>query len=176
MAKYNFTVVGGLLQIVLDTEAGKFKSETHSYNSPSTMFGNEQIYLSEFAKFRQQFYLHNIGTIGGVVPTSIENANVLIGHLITTASIGSSIGALSVQYNATEAYDTVANLPITFPANTIHSISVLAKTGNTVMTINGEQITLEVGQTYIDKGDGLISIPTVINSCTGAFIATVKKL
>jgi hypothetical protein len=175
MAKYNFTVVGGLLQVVLDTESGVFKPEIHSYNGASTMFGNEQIYLSEFGNFRQQFYLHNIGTIGGVAPTSIENANVLIGVLITTASGNSSGGGSVTQYNATEAYDTVANLPITFPANTIHSISVLSKTGNTVMTINGEQITLEVGQTYNDKADGLISTVTVINSCTGAFIATVKK-
>lgn len=162
--------------VTLDTESGVFKPEVHSYDGASTIFGNEQIYLSEYGNFRQQFFLHNIVTIGGVVPTSIENANVLIQGLITTASSNASGGGSVTQYNATEAYDTVANLPITFPANTIHSISVLAKTGNTVIAINGEQITLEVGQTYTDEADGLISTVTAINSCTGAFIATVKKL
>lgn len=176
MAKYNFTVSGGLLIVSLDEEAGKFSPETLSYLQASTELSNDKISLYDFGSFEKDFQFHNIGLVNGVAPTTIAIANSLILGLISTASANVNGGGSSVQYNATDAYDAVANLPITFPANTIHSISVLAKTGNTVMTINGNEITLEVGQTYIDKADGLISIVTVINSCTGAFIATVKKL
>jgi hypothetical protein len=175
MAKYNFTVVGALLQVVLDTESGAYNPEINSYKGASTMFGNNQIYLSEFGNFRQQFYFHNIGTIGGATSTDIENANELIQELITTSSQNSSGVGSVIEYNNIDIYDTPANLPISFPANTIHGYSILAITGTLTITIGGEQTVLATSQKTEFEAVGLIADIITIDSTTGTFLVTTSK-
>lgn len=176
MAKYNFTTNGGLLVVTLDVEINKFSPEIYNYRAASVCIDKDQLYLNEFGIFKESFKFNEFGTIGGVSPTSISNASLLINNLISTASVASSVGSLAVQYNTIEAYDTVLNLPITFGSNTLHSISVLCKTGITIMTIGIEQITLEPGQSFNSEVDGLMTTVLTINSCTGTFLATVSKL
>lgn len=171
MAKYNFTVSGGLLSVTLDEEAGRFSPETLSYLQASTELSNNRITLYNFGCFEKDFEFNNIGLVNGVTPSTIANANTLILGLISTASATISGGSVT-QYNTPTNYDTVANLPISFPTNTIHEISVLSKVGNTQITVRGEISTLSVGQSTTISADGLINGVISIDSCTGEFLAT----
>lgn len=171
MAKYNFTVLGGLLSVTLDEEAGRFSPETLSYLQASTELSNNRITLYNFGCFEKDFEFNNIGLVNGVAPSTIANANTLILGLISTASATISGGSV-IQYNTPTNYDTVANLPISFPTNTIHEISVLSKVGNTQITVRGEISTLSVGQSTTISADGLINGVISIDSCTGEFLAT----
>jgi len=85
--------------------------------------------------------------------------------LIPTVAGGST-------YDNVTAYDTPGALPITFLANTIHSISILSITGNTVVTIGGEATTLVEGQSTTIEATALIDDTIVINSASGTFLAT----
>lgn len=79
------------------------------------------------------------------------------------------------QYNTATAYDTVADLPISFPAESIHSISVLCVAGELLMTVNGNQITLVAGQEHYEEADAKIDTAVSIDSCTGSFVATTMS-
>lgn len=175
MAKYNFTVSGGLLIVSLDEEAGKFSPETLSYLQASTELSNDKISLYDFGSFEKDFQFHNIGLVNGVAPTTIAIANSLILGLISTASANINGGGSSVQYNNVDIYDAPANLPITFPINTIHEIAILCITGTLTITVNGEQTVLSATQQTKITATSLINKAIVLNSTTGTFLATVLK-
>jgi len=170
MAKYSFIVSNSSLVVELNIEGGRYNAHKISFKSPSVEIGLD-LSLFEGGKFVKSFLLHNIEFINGVEPTSLSDAFDKINVIL--ADVAGSGGGSSVQYNNVDIYDTPANLPITFSANTIHAISILAITGTVTMTLGGEQTVLATTQKTDITATGLISDTIVINSTTGTFIATV---
>lgn len=170
MGKWNFAATNSQLIADLNNEGeGDVVPRTYSFKDPSIemVFINKanKIKFYESGNYRFAVPFTQIGEIGNVVPTSLENAKDLLLNLILNSNSGAS-------YNTPTVYDTVADLPITFDENTIHSISILSKTGTTTITVDGEETTLSEGQEYFNEATTLIDVKIYIDSCTGTFIAT----
>lgn len=165
MAQVDITVVNG--SVVLEWVGGEnLRKRTFGALSISTA-PPEKINFYEDGGFKCALYYSQINEIAGVAPTDYEDAVDKIIDLIP-----SSGGAGGGSYNTATQYDTVADLPITFDANTIHSISILSITGNTVITVDGEASTLVAGQSTTITASALIDVEIVINSASGTFLAT----
>lgn len=169
--KYNFYANSTSLILDLDTQSGLYNKESFSYINPSVTLGNNILTIKDFGNTQHIFLFENIGAINGANPTDISDAFNKILAIIPSSSGGGG-GTPATEYNTPTNYDTVANLPITFPSNTIHQISILSKLGNTTFTVNGEVSILEEGQSTVIPADGLIDVVITINSCDGEFIAT----
>ena len=144
---------------------GDYEPKQITFMQPSLRLATDKIRIYESGTYATAVMFHQIGTIGGATPTDLQDANTKLLNLIPSTGGGSN-------YNNVTAYDTVADLPITFNTGTIHSISILSITGETVIEINGEQTTLVEGQSTVIEADGLIDVAIVIVSCTGTFLAT----
>ncbi len=90
--KYIFTSVDGQLRVELDNSSLQWANDdTSSYAEASVSFYDlKKIYLSNFGKIQREFIFENIGTIGGVTPTDIEEAYDLLSALIPV-SLGDGI-------------------------------------------------------------------------------------
>lgn len=175
--KYNFSVSGNALVVSNSDELGRFPIETNSYTNCSAILANNKIYLRENGIDKQNFSFHEIFTVDGNDPIYIEDAFYSILTLISTASFngsGGGGGGIATQYNSVAFYDTVLDLPITFPTVSIHSISILCKTGTLTMTVGAEEIVLEEGQSTSISATETILQEIIIESCTGTFIASTN--
>ena len=165
MAQVDITVVNG--SVVLEWLGGEnlrkrtFQALSISASPP------EKINFYEDGGFKCALIYAQINEIDGVAPTDYEDAFDKI-----LALIPSSGGASGGSYNNTDAYDEDATLPLTFDGNTIHSFSIVAKTGTTTITVNGETTVLIAGQSTTITGTGLIAEEISIDSTTGEFLAT----
>ena len=168
MTKWNFTVVGGSLIKKLDETNPVVSSRSKSYTAPKFDMVGSTIYIYEQGEYDSALQFSQIGTIDGDTPTDLQDAYNKLIALIPTSSGGGS----SSNYNNVTAYDEDATLPLTFGANTINSISIVAKTGTTTITIGAETTTLIEGRTTTIKADGLIVEVISIDSTTGTFLAT----
>jgi hypothetical protein len=121
----------------------------------------------EAGKFKFSALFTRIGTIGGVTPTDIDNAETLLLALIPTAS-----GGGGGTYNNVTVYDAPGDLPITFGPETIHSISILCLTGTLTITVGGEETVLSAGQNTDITATTLIEEEISIDSTTGTFTIT----
>jgi|688.fasta_scaffold24636_11 hypothetical protein len=165
MNKWNFLVVNGQLVKKLDETNPVVSKRSQSFASPSIKLVGATIYIYEGGNYATSIMFSQIGTIAGAAPTTLQDAYDKLLALIPTSSGGST-------YDNVTVYDTPANLPITLAADTIHSISILSITGNTVITVGGESTTLVAGQSTSITATALIDDVIVINSASGTFLAT----
>lgn len=168
MNKWNFLVVNSQLVKQLDETNPVVSSRSQSFAEPSVKMVGTTLYIYDGGNYATAIMFSQIGTIGGATPTDLQDAYSLLLNLIPTSGGGGG----GTAYDNVTAYDTPASLPITFAANTIHSISILSITGNTVVTIGGEQTTLVAGQSTSIQATALIDDVIVINSASGTFLAT----
>lgn len=169
-AKYDFTASNGSLIMKRTPVDGDTAPKTITFRSPSLVNALGKIRLYEAGKYYTSLLFTGFGEIDGVNPTSLEDAETKLLALIPTASGG---GGGSTNYNNVDAYDEDSVLPLTFDADTIHSFSIVAKTGTTTITVNGEATVLIAGQSTTITADALIDADISINSTTGEFLATV---
>lgn len=168
MTKWNFTVVGGSLIKKLDETNPVVSSRSKSYTAPKFDMVGSTIYIYEQGEYDSALQFSQLGTIDGDTPTDLQDAYNKLIALIPTSSGGGS----SSNYNNVTAYDEDATLPLTFATNTINSISIVAKTGTTTITIGAETTVLIEGQTTTMSADALIVEVISIDSTTGTFLAT----
>jgi hypothetical protein len=109
-----------------------------------------------------------IGTIDGDTPTDLSDSKDKLLALIPNSSGGAS----GSNYNTPTVYDTPADLPITFTAGTIHSISMLCLTGTFTVTVNGEETVLSAGENMDIEATTLIADEISLDSTTGTFKVT----
>jgi len=75
-------------------------------------------------------------------------------------------------------YDTVNNynenntLPLTFPAKTLHSISMVSTSGELTINVDGVVITLIAGQNHTVEATTLLNATYEIIATTGTFLCT----
>jgi hypothetical protein len=169
-AKYDFTASNGSLIMKRTPVDGDTAPKTITFRSPSLVNALGKIRLYEAGKYYTSLLFTGFGEIDGVNPTSLEDAETKLLALIPTASGG---GGGDTNYNNVDAYDEDSVLPLTFDADTIHSFSIVAKTGTTTITVNGEATVLIAGQSTTITADALIDADISINSTTGEFLATV---
>jgi len=167
MTLWNFTVVGSSLVKTLDETGGVVSARSQSFVEPSVRMVGTVIYIYEGGNYATAIMFTQIGEIDGVAPTDLQDAYDKLLVLVGTAS-----GSAGTQYNNVDAYDEDATLPLTFTAGTIHSFSLVAKSGDTTITINGESTVIIEGQSTNITVSGLIADAIVINSTTGTFLAT----
>jgi hypothetical protein len=168
-AKYNFTASNGSLIMKRTPVDGDTAPKTITFRSPSLVNALGKIRLYEAGKYYTSLLFTGFGEIDGVNPTSLEDAETKLLALIPTASGGGG----GTNYNNVDAYDEDSVLPLTFDADTIHSFSIVAKTGTTTITVNGEATVLIAGQSTTITADALIDADISIDSTTGEFLATV---
>lgn len=171
MAKWNFSVEGNSLVKSLDTSGFDVKPRSQSFMQPSVDMVLDKLTFKESGQYKTSVLFYSIGTIAGATPTDLQDAYDKLIALIATMSSGGG-GGTTGSYNTPTVYDTVADLPISFSANTIHSISILSTSGTTTITVDGEETTLLEGQEYVNEASTLIDVAISIDSCTGTFIAT----
>jgi len=164
---WNFTANGSSLIKTLDETDPVVSPRSQSFVSPSIRMVGTVIYIYEGGNYATCVMFSQIGEIDGVAPTDLQDAYNKLIALIPTG--GGSAGS---NYNEATAYDTVADLPITFPTGTIHSISILCITGELTISISGEETVLIAGQNTDIEATTLIVEDIVIESCTGTFLAT----
>lgn len=169
MAKWNFSVVGGSLIKSLDTSGLDVNPRSQSFMQPSVDMVLDKLTFKESGQYKTSVLFSLIGTIDGATPTDLQDAYDKLLALIATMSGG---GGATGSYNTPTVYDTVGDLPISFAANTIHSISILSTSGTTTITVDGEETTLAEGQEYFNEASTLIDVVISIDSCTGTFVAT----
>jgi len=162
---WNFTANGSSVIKTLDETDPVVSPRSQSFADLGVRMVGTIIYLYEGGNYATSVMFNQIGTIGGATPTDLQDAYDKLVALIPTVAGGST-------YDNVTAYDTPGALPITFLANTIHSISILSITGNTVVTIGGEATTLVEGQSTSIEATALIDDTIVINSASGTFLAT----
>ena len=167
-AKYDFTASNGSLIMKRTPVDGDVLPKTITFRSPSLVNALGKIRLYEAGKYYTSLLFTGFGEIDGVSPTSLEDAETKLLALIPNAGGGGG----GSNYNNVTAYDTVADLPITFATGTIHSISILCITGTLTITISGEQTTLIAGQKTDMEATTLLVEDIVIQSSTGTFLAT----
>ncbi len=166
MAQVDITTVNG--NLVIEWLGGQ-NLRKMTFASPSISTAPpEKIYFYEDGAYKTALYYAQINEIEGVAPTDYEDAIDKILALLPTAGGGAG----SSQYNDVSAYDEDATLPLTFGGGTIHSFSIVAKTGNTTITVNGEETVIIEGQSTTITGTGLIEGDISIDSTTGTFLAT----
>jgi len=167
MAQVSITSVNGNLVIEW---AGGQNLRKMTFASPSISTAPpEKIYFYEDGAYKTSLIYAQIDEIDGVNPTSYADAVSKIEALLPSAGGG---GTGSGNYNNVDAYDEDATLPLTFSGGSIHSFSIVAKTGTTTITVNGETTTLIAGQSTTITGDALIAEEISIDSTTGEFLAT----
>lgn len=170
MAKWNFLVEGSVFKKVLDTSGSDVKPRSQSFMQPSVDMVLDKLTFKESGQYKTSILFSLIGTIDGATPTDLQDAYNKLIALIATMSSGG--GGATGSYNTPTVYDTVGDLPISFNANTIHSISILSTSGTTTITVDGEETTLLEGQEYFNEASTLIDVVISIDSCTGTFVAT----
>jgi hypothetical protein len=168
MAKWNFTASNGQLIANLTPDAGDVTPRTYSFKEASIEMAVGKIKFFESGIYKFATLFTAIGEIDGVEPTDLVDAKDKLLALIPN----SSGGAGGSNYNTPTVYDTPEDLPITFATGTIHSISVLATSGTTTITVDGEETTLIEGQEYFNEATTLIDVEISIDSTEGTFIAT----
>ena len=72
--KYLFSTDNTNLIITLDTESGKYNPEITTINDPNITLENDRIWFFENGKYIRNFPFDHIGTISGVIPTTIQDA------------------------------------------------------------------------------------------------------
>lgn len=167
-AKYDFTASNGSLIMKRTPVLGDVLPKTITFRSPSLVSALGKIRLYESGKYYTSLLFTGFGLIDGVAPTSLGDAETKLIALMAGTNGGSTSGS----YNTPTIYDTPADLPIEFDANSIHSISVLALTGTTTIEVDGEETVLSEGQEYFNEASALIDVQILINSTTGTFIVT----
>lgn len=81
--KYDFTANNGQLLIELDNSLNEWESEeSNEYRESSANLYNNKIQIYNHGDFKKDFLFENIKTVGGVSPTDINNAYVLLLALI----------------------------------------------------------------------------------------------
>ena len=169
MAKWNFTASNGQLVATLTPESGDVELRQYTFKEASIRMAVGKIKFFESGVYVFATLFTAIGEIDGVEPTDLADASTKLTALIPSSSGG---GAGGSNYNTPTVYDTPADLPITFATGTIHSISVLATSGTTTITVDGEETTLIEGQEYFNEATTLIDVEISIDSTDGTFIAT----
>lgn len=169
MAKWNFSTINNSLVITLDTSESDVLPQSKSLMQPSVSLSLDKIILKESGNYFTSLAFCNIGTIDGATPTDLLDANDKILLLIPT----SSGGGISTSYNTPTLYDTPADLPLTFGANTIHAISILCLTGTLTCTISGETVVYGAGEGTDIEASGLIDQQISIDSTTGTFLISI---
>lgn len=168
MTTWNFTANGSSLIKTLDETDPVVSPRSQSFVSPSLRIVGTVIYIYESGNYANCIMFGQIGTIDGVAPTDLQDAYNKLIALIPTSSGGGG----GSNYNTATAYDTVADLPITFPTGTIHSISILCITGTLTISISGEETVLIAGQNTDIEATTLIVKDIEITSSTGTFLVT----
>jgi hypothetical protein len=169
MAKWDFTASNGQLVANLTPNLGDVTPRTYSFKEASIEMAVGKIKFFESGVYKFAALFTAIGEIDGVEPDDLADAKDLLLELIPNSGGG---GASGSNYNTPTVYDKPADLPITFNAGTIHSISVLATNGTTTIIVDGEETTLIEGQEYFNEATTLIDVVISIDSTTGTFIAT----
>ena len=171
MAKWNFSVEGNSLVKRLDTSGSDVNPRSQSFMQPSVDMVLDKLTFKESGQYKTSVMFSLIGTIDGATPTDMQDAYDKLLALIATMS-GSGGGGTTESYNTPTVYDTVGDFPISFTANTIHSISILSTSGTTTITVDGIETVLLEGQEYVNEASTLIDVVISIDSCAGTFIAT----
>jgi hypothetical protein len=167
MTKWNFTASNGQLIKTLDTTGNTVLPRVETFMQPSFSQNADKIHIMESGSYKSAVVFSTIGTIGGQVPTDMLDAMNMFIQLVPN-----SAGGGGTNYNAVTEYDTVANLPITFSANNIHSIAIVALTGDLTITVGGEQVVMTEGSSKEITASTLIEQEITIDSCTGTFNVT----
>lgn len=168
MSQWDFTASGGSLVKTLVSPEDYVGARIKSYTAPKFDLATNKITISEQGKYDSTIMFHEFNEIDGVPPTNLADAYTKLLALVPTASGGGS----GANYNQVTAYDTVADLPITFDSGTIHAISILCITGTLTISISGEETTLVAGQKTEMEATTLLVEDIVIQSSTGTFLAT----
>lgn len=167
MSQWDFTASGGSLVKTLVAPEDYVAPRSKSYTAPKFDMVLDKIAIFEQGQYDSTIMFHEINEIGGVEPTDLADAYTKLLALVPTSG-----GGGGTQYNDVDAYDEDATLPLEFATGTIHSFSIVGKTGNTTITINGETSIIIEGQSTTITGDGLIVGEISIDSTTGTFLAT----
>lgn len=168
MAKWNFTASNGQLVATLTPESGDVEPRKYTFKEASIEMAVGKIKFFESGVYRFATLFTAIGEIDGVEPTDLTDASTKLTALIPS----SSGGAGGSNYNTPTVYDTPADLPITFTAGTIHSISMLCLTGTFTVTVNGEETVLSAGENMDIEATTLIADEISLDSTTGTFKVT----
>jgi len=167
MSQWDFTASGGSLVKTLVNPEDYVGDRSKSYTAPKFDMAANKITIFEQGQYDSTIMFHEINEIDGVAPSDLADAYTKLLALVPTAGGGSS-----TQYNNVDAYDEDATLPLTFASGTIHSFSIVAKAGNTTITVNGETTTIVEGQSTTITASGLIVGDISIDSTTSEFLAT----
>lgn len=170
MAKWNFSVVGSSLIKSLDTSGLNVNPRSQSFMQPSVDMVLDKLTFKEGGQYKTSVLFSLIGTIDGDTPTDLQDAYDKLLALIATMSGGG--GGATGSYNTPTVYDTPADLPIEFDANTIHSISMLCLTGTLTVTVNGEETVLSAGENMDIEASTTIDDIISLDSTTGTFKVT----
>ena len=169
MAKWNFSVVGSSLIKSLDTSGSDVNPRSQSFMQPSVDMVLDKLTFKEGGQYKTSVLFSLIGTIDGDTPTDLQDAYDKLLALIATMSGG---GGATGSYNTPTVYDTPADLPIEFDANTLHSISMLCLTGTLTVTVNGEETVLSAGENMDIEASTTIDDIISLDSTTGTFKVT----
>ena len=170
MAKWNFSVVGSSLIKSLDASGLDVNPRSQSFMQPSVDMVLDKLTFKEGGQYKTSVLFSLIGTINGAIPTDLQDAYDKLLALIATMSGGG--GGTGGSYNTPTVYDTPADLPIEFDANTIHSISMLCLTGTLTVTVNGEETVLSAGENMDIEASTTIDDIISLDSTTGTFKVT----
>jgi hypothetical protein len=171
MNKWNFLVTNGKLVKQLDETNPVVSSRSQSFSNPSLRMVGQTIYIYDDGNYATSIMFSQIRQIAGVAPTSLVDAfNKLI------ALIPTSGGGTSGSYNIPNIYQLGdLTLPHTFTGGTLHSISLTSTTGNLVVTINGNEVTLTEGATVNYTASSELQNNIIISSTTGTYTITTIR-
>lgn len=167
MSLWNFTASGGSLVKTLVNPEDYVGARQKSYTAPKFDLATNKITIFEQGNYDSTIMFHEFNEIDGVAPSDLADAYTKLLALVPSAG-----GGAGTQYNNVDAYDEDATLPLVFDAGTIHSFSIVAKTGDTTITVNGEETVVIEGQSATVTATGLIAEEISIDSTTGTFLAT----
>lgn len=167
MTIWNFTASNGQLIKTLDTTGNTVLPRVETFMQPSFSQNADKIHIMESGTYKSAVVFSTIGTIDGVAPTDIEDAMAKLIALVPNSS-----GGGGTNYNTPTEYDTVADLPLTFDSGTIHSIAIIALTGDLTITVGVETVVMTEGSSKEITASTLINQDITIVSCTGTFNVT----
>lgn len=167
MGKWFFTASNGSVVAKMTPDTDEVRPKTITFRSFSLTNAIDKLRFFESGEFKFSALFTRIGDIGGTSPTDINDAETLLLALIPSASGGGGT------YDNVTVYDTPDDLPITFNANTVHSISILCLTGTLTITVGTEETVLTAGQNTDITATGLIAQEISIDSTTGTFTVTI---
>ena len=168
MTIWNFTASNGQLIKTLDTTGDTVLPRVETFMQPSFSQNADKIHIMESGNYKSAVVFTTIGTIDGATPTDIEDALTKLIALVPNSSGGGG----GTNYNTPTEYDTVGDLPITFSAGTIHSIAIVALTGDLTITVAGEEVVMTEGSSKEITASTTINQVISIDSCTGTFNVT----